>query len=63
MQCIFALILFHEIPGFSLLKGDYLTAGGVAIKPLLKFMYGQENNRKNKDLFRKDFPMSAKLDK
>ena len=28
-----------EISGFSLFKGDYITAGGLAKKSLLKFMF------------------------
>lgn len=52
-----------DITGFSLIEGDYLTAGGLAIKTLLKFMYGKEKFNDNKKLFRKDFPMSVELDK
>lgn len=52
-----------EITGFSLLDGEYLTAGGLAIKTLLKFMYNQKEFRNNKNFFKTDFPMSEKLDK
>lgn len=53
----------YEITGFSLLENEYMTAGGLAIKTLLKFMYGQDDTRKNKVLFREDFPMKAEKDK
>lgn len=51
-----------DITSFSLLKGEYITAGGLAIKTLLKFMYGQENPKKNRALFKKDFLMTDTLD-
>lgn len=54
---------FLELTGFSLIKGNYLTAGGLAIKTLLKFMYGNENHTKNKKLFKSEYPMSEALDK
>ena len=52
-----------EITGFSLINCEYMTAGGLAIKTLLKFMYGQQDFRKNRGLFKSDFPMDAKKDK
>lgn len=52
----------ESITGFSLLKGKYITAGGLAIKTLLKFMYGNENDRKNKEAFKRDFPMTPVID-
>ena len=53
----------QNITGFSLLKGDYITAGGLAIKTLLKEMYGKTEHRYNKKLFRIQFPMSVKYDR
>ena len=32
-----------EISGFSLFKGDYIAAGGLAKKSLLRFMFGKES--------------------
>lgn len=52
----------QDITGFSLLKGEYITAGGLAIKTLLKHMYKQEDVRKNRALFKEDFPMTAQAD-
>lgn len=52
-----------NLTGFSLLNGDFLTAGGLAIKTLLKEMYGKENFKTNKKLFKHDFKMSIELDK
>ena len=52
-----------EITEFSLLDGDYITAGGLAIKTLLKFMYGSKDIRVNRKAFRQDFPMKAEGDK
>lgn len=51
-----------DITSFSLIDGDYLTAGGLAIKTLLKVMYGQESMRKNRSMFKADFPMSKETD-
>lgn len=50
-----------DISGFSLYENDYLTAGGLAKKTMLKFMYGGET-KDNIKAFKKDFYMSTKLD-
>ena len=52
-----------EITEYSLLDGDYITAGGLAIKTLLKFMYGDKDIRTNRKKFKKEFPMKAEKDK
>ena len=46
-----------DITGYSLFESDYMTAGGLAKKSLLKFMYGHKDNE-NKDLFRMCFPLT-----
>lgn len=51
-----------EISGFSLFNGDYLTAGGLAKKSLLKFMFG-ESNKENIELFKHCFPITMYEDK
>ena len=52
-----------EISGFSLFNGDYLTAGGLAKKSLLEFMFGKGRTNLNLKLFKNFFPMTAKEDK
>lgn len=52
----------QEITKFSLLDGDYMTAGGLAIRTLLYEMYGY-CFRDNKKLFRIQFPMTTEFDK
>ena len=52
-----------EISGFSLFDGDYITAGGLAKKSLLSFMFKQKKYKNNLECFRKFFPMTVKLDK
>lgn len=52
-----------EISGFSLFNGDYMTAGGLAKKSLLKFMFGCEKVSDNLKLFHNYFPMSVEEDK
>lgn len=51
-----------ELTGYSLNKGEFITAGGLAKKTLLKYMYGKED-KKNVELFKNDFPMFIALDK
>lgn len=46
-----------EITGYSLFDSDYMTAGGLAKKSLLKFMFGHKDNE-NRDLFRLSFPLT-----
>lgn len=53
----------EEISGFSLFNGDYITAGGLAKKSLLKFMFYEEKTRVNLKLFRTFFPISIEEDK
>lgn len=52
----------REITGFSLSEGEYMTAGGLAKKTLLKFMYGH-TPRENIDLFKLSFPITVDEDK
>lgn len=51
-----------KLTGFSLFKGEYMTAGGLAKKTMLNFMYGLDNNS-NIGMFHKEFPMTKELDK
>ena len=48
--------------GLSFWKGDYLTAGGLAKKTFLNYMYGHSKVKKNIHEFRKDFFMSLDYD-
>lgn len=50
-----------KITGFDLLKGQYMTAGGLAKKTLLKFMFG-DDNRMNIKFFKKSFPLTVEED-
>ena len=50
-----------KLSGYSLINGDYLTAGGLAKKSLLKFMFGK-GDKENIYLFKEVFPMSVQLD-
>lgn len=52
-----------EISGYSLFDGDYITAGGLAKKSLLKFMFGDKKVRPNMKVFKNLFPMSVEEDK
>lgn len=52
----------EKISGFSLFKGDYITAGGLAKKSLLKFMFKQTKNSDNLLIFRGFFPMTVEED-
>lgn len=52
-----------RISGFSLFDGDYITAGGLAKKSLLKFMFKNDKMKENLELFRYYFPMSVEQDK
>ena len=51
-----------DISSFSLFNGDYITAGGLAKKSLLKFMFGG-NNKDNIELFKRCFPITVEEDK
>lgn len=50
-----------NLSGYSLLDGDYITAGGLAKKSLLKFMFGKKD-KDNITEFKFVFPMSVELD-
>ena len=52
----------YEISGFSLFKGDYITAGGLAKKSLLKFMFKKDTPKENIEIFKYFFPMTADKD-
>lgn len=52
-----------EISGYSLFEGDYITAGGLAKKSLLNFMFGDKKVKPNMKMFRQIFPMSVEEDK
>ena len=51
-----------ELTGFSFWKINFMTAGGLAKKELLKQMYGSDN-KTNKELFQIDFPITVEEDK
>lgn len=51
-----------ELTSFSLFKGDFMTAGGLAKKSLLKYMFHEEFAPSNLKLFQKYFPMTANRD-
>jgi hypothetical protein len=50
-----------DITGYSLIGGDYMTAGGLAKKSLLKFMY-RHSDTENKMLFKMCFPLTLDED-
>ena len=52
-----------EISGYSLFDGDYITAGGLAKKSLLNFMFGDKKVRPNMKTFKALFPMTVEEDK
>jgi len=52
-----------EISGYSLFDGDYITAGGLAKKSLLNFMFGDKKVRPNMKIFKQLFPMTVEEDK
>ena len=57
-----------EISGLSFLDGDYMTAGGLAKKSMLRFMFNPNNSKTitDKDCFKefkKHFPMNKEIDK
>lgn len=51
-----------EISGFSLFKGDFITAGGLAKKSLLKFMFKKEKPKDNIYSFKYFFPITTDED-
>lgn len=52
-----------EISGYSLFNGDYITAGGLAKRSLLNFMFGYKSLSENMKKFKKYFPMTVIEDK
>ena len=52
-----------EISGYSLFKGEYITAGGLAKKSLLNFMFGDKQLKSNMKKFHAIFPMTIEEDK
>ena len=48
---------------YSLISGDYMTAGGLAKKTMLKFMFNRIDEKENIQVFHNAFPMSYELDK
>lgn len=52
-----------EISGYSLFEGDYITAGGLAKKSLLKYIGKEDTVFKNKKIFKILFPMTVEEDK
>lgn len=53
----------YEISGFSLFEGEYITAGGLAKKSLLKFMFGKDRLKDNMKIFKEIFPITVEEDK
>lgn len=51
-----------EISGYSLFKGDYITAGGLAKKTLLQEMFKQGNPNENVQAFKEFFPITINED-
>lgn len=52
-----------EISGFSLFKGEFITAGGLAKKALLKEMFGCAIPSRNVNMFKRVFPLTVSEDK
>lgn len=52
-----------EISGYSLFNGDYITAGGLAKRSLLNFMFGSKKLSENMEKFKKYFPMTVNEDR
>lgn len=52
----------HSLTGFSFWDMNFITAGGLAKKELLKEMYG-DSNFVNKKLFQADYPITIEEDK
>ena len=51
----------YKLSGYSLVCGDFITAGGLAKKSLLKFMYGK-SYKENISNFKFIFPMTVEED-
>ena len=52
-----------EMTGYSLIDGEYMTAGGLAKKTMLQYMFHREDDKENIVIFHNAFPMSVELDK
>ena len=50
-----------ELSGYSFVNGDFITAGGLAKKSLLKFMF-KRSDKTNKKAFKYYFPMTIERD-
>lgn len=50
-----------QITGYSLFNGEFLTAGGLAKKTMLKHFYNSDD-KKNVDIFKKMFPITIHED-
>lgn len=48
--------------GYSIFNGDYMTAGGLAKKVMLKYMFKMTKDKDNVKTFKYYFPMNAELD-
>ena len=55
--------VMKDISSFSLFNGDYMTAGGLAKKTLLKYMFGSEKPKNNIKTFKICFPLTIDEDK
>lgn len=53
----------EHISGFSLFNGDFITAGGLAKKVLLKEMFNQTKPSQNIEMFKQYFPIRPSEDK
>ena len=51
------------ISGYSLFEGDYLTAGGLAKKTMLKHYFNRLDEKENINAFKYCFPMSIEVDR
>lgn len=53
----------RSMTNYSIINGDYITAGGLAKKTMLKFMFNRIDEKENIEIFHNAFPMSYELDK
>lgn len=52
-----------HMTGYMLSNGDYMTAGGLAKKVMLKYMFNRIDDKENIEIFHNAFPMTYELDK
>ena len=52
-----------SMTNYSLINGDYMTAGGLAKKTMLKHMFHRIDDKENIEVFHNAFPMNYELDK